>query len=91
MIGAPHDAKIMEALTPVVKALLMSPFMSQKAITFIAKSSQNDLKFIADLIANGKLKPVIDRCYSLNEAADAVRHVEEGHARGKVLIAVDGV
>jgi len=88
MVGGPHDPKLIDLLSPVFKALLLSPFMDQKAIPFIAKINQNDLKFLGNAIANGKLKPVIDRCYSLSEAADAVRHVEEGHARGKVLIAV---
>jgi len=88
MVGGPHDPKIMELLTPLLKALLFSPFMNQKAIPFIAKASQADLSLIGELIATGKLTPVIDRCYNLNEAAAAVRHVEEGHARGKVLIVV---
>lgn len=53
---------------------------------FIAKASQADLTFLGELIVSGKLKPVIDKSYPLSEAAVAVRHVEEGHARGKVLI-----
>jgi NADPH:quinone reductase-like Zn-dependent oxidoreductase len=55
---------------------------------FIARSSQDDLTLLGELIATGKLKPVIDRRYSLSNAPDAVRHVEEGHARGKVIIDV---
>ena len=48
-----------------------------------------DLTLLGELIATGKLEPVIDRAYSLSEAGDAVRHVEEGHARGKVIIDAD--
>ena len=86
MIGAPHDASMMGMLAQMIKAVLLSLFVSQKAVMFIAKSSQDDLKLLGELIATGKLKPVIDSRYSLSDAADAVRQVEEGHARGKVII-----
>ena len=89
-IGAPHDASMIVILAQMIKDLLLSVFISQKAVPFIAKSSQDDLTLLGELIATGKLKPVIDRCYSLSEARDAVRHVEEGHARGKVVITLDG-
>jgi NADPH:quinone reductase-like Zn-dependent oxidoreductase len=89
MVGAPHDASVMGLLAQMIEALLLSLFVSQKAVMFIAKSSQDDLTLLGELIATGKLKPVIDKSYSLSEAADAVRHVEEGHARGKVLITLE--
>jgi NADPH:quinone reductase-like Zn-dependent oxidoreductase len=88
-IGAPHDLSIMGLLVPVIKDLLLSVFVSQKMVMFIAKSSQDDLTLLGELIATGKLTPVIDSRYSLSEARDAVRHVEEGHARGKVIITLD--
>jgi NADPH:quinone reductase-like Zn-dependent oxidoreductase len=88
MIGGPHDPKLMDLLAPVFKALLSSLFTSRKAIPFIAKGSKEDLRFIGELISTGKLTPLIDRCYSLDNAVAAVRHVEEGHARGKVVIVV---
>lgn len=86
IVGGPHDPKLRDLVLPLVKAVLLSPFRSRKAIPLLAKASKEDLSFIAELIATGKLTPVIDKCYSLNEAAAAVRHVEQGHARGKVLI-----
>jgi NADPH:quinone reductase-like Zn-dependent oxidoreductase len=89
MVGAPHDASAMDLLVPMIKAPLLSLFGSQKAIPFISKPSQDDLILLGELIATGKLEPVIDRRYSLSEVSDAVRHVEEGHARGKVLIALE--
>ncbi len=88
-IGAPHNASMIILLAQMIKDLLLSLFISQKAVPFIAKSSQRDLTLLGELIATGKLKPVIDRRYSLSEASDAVRHVEEGHARGKVIITLD--
>ena len=90
MIGAPHDVSMIGLLAPMIKTLVVSPFTSQKAVMFIAKASQNDLKLLGEFIASGKLEPVIDSTYSLIEAAEAVRRVEEGHARGKVIITLDG-
>jgi NADPH:quinone reductase-like Zn-dependent oxidoreductase len=87
-VGAPHDLSMFDVLVPVIKDLLFSVFSSQKAVMFIAKASQADLMLIGELIATGQLKPVIDKIYPLSEAADAVRHVEQGHARGKVLISL---
>jgi NADPH:quinone reductase-like Zn-dependent oxidoreductase len=55
---------------------------------FVAKSSRGDLELLAELCDAGKLTPVIDRAYPLAEAADAIRHVEGGHARGKVVITI---
>ena len=86
MIGAPHDIAFTELMTTPIKALLLSAFGKQKAIPFISKASPSDLKFIAELMVNGKLQPVIDKIYPLSEAASAIRHVEQGHARGKVVI-----
>ena len=89
MIGAPHDLSATGLLAQIGKAVLLSAFVSQKAVMFIAKSSQDDLTLLGELIATGKLKPVIDSRYSLSDARDAVRQVEEGHARGKVIITLD--
>jgi NADPH:quinone reductase-like Zn-dependent oxidoreductase len=89
MVGAPHDMSMIDILAVPIKALLMSLFGSQKAIPFISKPSQSDLTLFGELIATGKLKPIIDRRYSLNEAPAAIRYLEEGHARGKVLITLE--
>ena len=88
-IGAPHDVAMLPLLARMIKDVSLSVFTSQKALTFIAKASSADLAFIAELITTGKVQPVIDRVYSFSEAANAVRHVEEGHARGKVIVSLD--
>ncbi len=90
MVGGPHEISVIGLLAFMIKPLLLSLFVSQKAVMFIAKSSQDDLTLLGELIATGKLKPVIDRRDSLTEVSDAVRHVEEGHARGKVIITLAG-
>lgn len=90
-IGAPHDASLLGLLARMIKDVVLSVFRSQKIVMFIAKASQDDLTLIGQLIATGKLKPVIDRSYSLSDTAEAVRHVQEGHARGKVIIDLSSV
>ncbi|MDQ3870438.1 MAG: NAD(P)-dependent alcohol dehydrogenase, partial [Chloroflexota bacterium] len=72
----------------IIKAAVLSPFVSQQLGSFVAKPSRDDLEFLKELIEAGKLKPVIDRTYSLSEAPEAIRYLEEGHARGKVVITV---
>jgi NADPH:quinone reductase-like Zn-dependent oxidoreductase len=74
------------------QALLLGPWLSmfsgKKLGSLIAKANPQDLTFVAKLIEAGKILPVIDRCYPLNEVPNAIRYVEEGHAKGKVIIMV---
>ena len=72
----------------IFKALLLSPFVGQTLRPFVAKSSSDDLQFLRELIEAGRVTPVIDRTYPLSESADAIRYLETGHARGKVVISV---
>jgi NADPH:quinone reductase-like Zn-dependent oxidoreductase len=80
------------ALSQIFKSIffgwLMS-FGSKKMYSLSAKSNQKDLKFILKLVEDGKIKPVIDKRYTLDKTADAMRYVNEGHARGKVVIKVE--
>ena len=76
-------------LTGRLRELVLSRFVSQKFTSFIAKLNQKDLEALAALMAEGKVTSVIDRRYSLSDAADAVSYLEKGHARGKVLIIPD--
>ena len=55
----------------------------------ISKADKQDLVFIKELLESGKVVPVIDRRYPLSETAEAIRYLEEGHARGKVVISVE--
>jgi NADPH:quinone reductase-like Zn-dependent oxidoreductase len=52
--------------------------------------NKEDLTAVGEFMATGKVTPVIDRRYPLSEASEAFRYVEKGHARGKVVIAVEG-
>ncbi|HEY6122296.1 MAG TPA: NAD(P)-dependent alcohol dehydrogenase [Pyrinomonadaceae bacterium] len=80
-----HGSMI-KVLTARVTELFLSPFVRQKFVSVLAKLNPEDLNALASLMATGKVTPVIDRRYSLSETAEAVRYVEEGHARGKVIV-----
>ncbi len=68
---------------------LRSRFVSQKFIAYIAQFNKADMSILADLMQAGKMTPVIDKTYKLNETADALRYLETGHARGKVVISLE--
>ena len=72
----------------IVKAAALSPFVPQTLAPFEAKQSRDDLQVLKDLIEAGRLTPVIDRTYPLRETPEALRYLEKGHARGKVVITV---
>jgi NADPH:quinone reductase-like Zn-dependent oxidoreductase len=67
----------------------LSSFVDQKFAQYITKMSKEDLIMLGDLIQAGKITPVIDRTYKLSDAVDALRYLDEGHARGKVIITVE--
>ncbi len=71
-----------------IRALVLSRFVSQKLGTFVNKENHEDLLVLGELIESGKVTPVIDRTYPLAEVPEAIRYLEEGHARGKVVITV---
>ena len=73
----------------VVKAFLLSPFMRQHRSMYLASPNNKDLVLLKELIEAGKVTPVIDRTYPLSETREAFRYLEEGHARGKVIITVE--
>ena len=71
-----------------LRALLLSRFVDQKLTTFISTQNHTDLIVLSELIEAEKITPVIDRTYPLSEASKAIRYLEQGHARGKIVIIV---
>src|SRR5438270_5061635 len=67
----------------------LSNFNKQKFVFYIAKLTKDDLNVLRDLMQSGKVAPVIDRTYKVSETQAAVRYLEEGHAHGKVVIAIE--
>jgi len=72
----------------IIAAALTAVFVRQQGKPFVASTNSADLGVLAELIDAGKITPVIDRTYPLSDARDAFRYLDEGHARGKVVIAV---
>ena len=68
---------------------MLSRFVSQTMRTFTEKPSTKNLVVLKELIEAGKVTPVIDRTYPLSEVPEAIRYLEEGHVRGKVVITVE--
>jgi NADPH:quinone reductase-like Zn-dependent oxidoreductase len=86
--GGPNDGKLIGPMARPLQGLLLAPFVSQQFVMLLADINDKDLTVVRDMIAAKKLTPVIDRTYPLSEVPDAIRYLEEGHARGKVVITV---
>jgi NADPH:quinone reductase-like Zn-dependent oxidoreductase len=82
------DGRWIGPLDRLVRAMVLFPFVSQRLALFEAKQSGDDLRLLQELIEAGKIAPVIDRTYQLSETPEAVRYLETGHTRGKVVISV---
>jgi NADPH:quinone reductase-like Zn-dependent oxidoreductase len=87
--GGANEQGLLGGLAKALNAALLSRFVSQKMGMMMADANQKDLTVLADMMQTGKLKPVIDRTYKLDQVPDAIRYLEQGHARGKVVITVD--
>ena len=88
IVGGEGGGRWFGGIDRQLRAQMLSPFVSQKLGTFIAKQKGDDLVVLKELIEAGKVVPVIDTTYPLSEVPEAIRHLEEGHARGKVIITV---
>lgn len=87
--GGPDDGRWIGPMLGPLKALLYSPFVSQEFVSLLAAINTADLGVMRDLMTGGKVRPVIDRTYPLRGVPDAIRYLETGRARGKVVITVE--
>jgi NADPH:quinone reductase-like Zn-dependent oxidoreductase len=87
--GGANEQGLIGPMAKPIKLMLVSPFVSQKLGMILAELNHDDLALLADLMQSGKVKPIIDRTYKLSDVPDAIRYVEQGHARGKVIITAD--
>ncbi|HUJ45141.1 MAG TPA: NAD(P)-dependent alcohol dehydrogenase [Opitutaceae bacterium] len=88
IIGAPGGRWI-APLPRVLNAMVLSRFVGQNFLMHLTRRRREDLTTVQDLIAAGKVTPVIDRRCRLSEVPEAIRYLESGHARGKIIITVD--
>jgi NADPH:quinone reductase-like Zn-dependent oxidoreductase len=77
-------------LLQFIKTLVVSRFVSQRLVGLLAKPNKEDLATVSGLMEAGKVRPVIDRQYQLSETAEAIRYLEAGHVRGKVVVTMNG-
>ena len=75
-------------LGQLLGGVVLRPFMKKKLLPLMANIKKDDLLLLKDMVDTGKLTPVIDRTYPLAETPEAIRYVEAGHARGKVVVTV---
>ena len=84
--GGETDGRWLGGTDRQIRALVLSRFVGQKLGTFISTENHEDMIVLKELIESGKVTPVIDRTYPLSEVPEAIRYLEEGNARGKVVI-----
>jgi NADPH:quinone reductase-like Zn-dependent oxidoreductase len=87
-VGAPRGKWILGTIALLLGGNLVSRFGDQRLVGHLTDTRHEDLVTMSDLIEAGKVTPVIDRCYPLNETPDAIRYLETMRARGKVVITV---
>ncbi len=88
IVGGEGGGRLIGPIGRSMRGLLLSAFGRQKFVTFIAAVRSPDLELLTELIEAGKVKPAIDRIYPLSDTAEAIRYLEAGRARGKLVIRV---
>jgi NADPH:quinone reductase-like Zn-dependent oxidoreductase len=88
-VSGPKDNAFLGPMTRILKQKMLAPFIDQQLVFFVANVGSPDLKLLADLMRDGKLRTVIDRRYPLEEAGAALDYVGSQRARGKVIVTVD--
>jgi NADPH:quinone reductase-like Zn-dependent oxidoreductase len=88
MVGGETGGRWLGGMDRQLRAHLLFPLVSQKLSTFIASENSKDLMILRDLLESGKIAPAIDRTYPLSQTPAAIRHVQEGRVRGKVVITI---
>jgi NADPH:quinone reductase-like Zn-dependent oxidoreductase len=87
--GGTTDNWMIRPLLSAISSLVLSLFGNQKLLMVLAKPSKQDLTWMREHMESGKITPVIDRRYNLDEVPEAIRYLETGHARGKVIITLE--
>jgi NADPH:quinone reductase-like Zn-dependent oxidoreductase len=86
--GGETDGRWLGGTDRQLRALVLSPFVGQKLGTFISRENHADMIVLKQLIEAGKVTPVLDRSYPLRDVPEAIRYLEQGNVRGKIVITV---
>jgi NADPH:quinone reductase-like Zn-dependent oxidoreductase len=86
--GGETDGRWLGGSDRQIRALVLSRFVGQKLTTFVCSENHEDMIVLKELIEAGKVAPVIDRTYPLSAVPEAIRHLEQGRARGKFVITI---
>jgi NADPH:quinone reductase-like Zn-dependent oxidoreductase len=88
MVGAEGGGRMLGAVTRNLQALVQGPFVGQRLAGLLALVKTGDLEVVREMLEHGSVAPLIDRTYPLEQAADAIRYLAEGHAQGKIVLTV---
>ena len=88
IVGGEGGGRWFGGIDRQLRASMLSPLVSQKLGTFVARQNREKLIVLKEFIEAGKVTPVIGKTYPLSEVPEAIRYLEQGHARGKVVITV---
>lgn len=88
LIGGPKKGKLLGPITAMVRAVVGSWFRSRKFVPFMAATNAADLEILARHLADGSVVPVVSHTYALADVPEALRRIEEGHTRGKLVVAI---
>ena len=86
LVGGPKTGRVLGPMESLLRSVLGFMFSGRKAVRLNTHQTRDDLLVLQELLESGKVTSVIDRCYELSEVPDAFRYLEEGHARGKIII-----
>lgn len=88
IVGGEGDGRWFGGTERVLRAVLLAPFVRHKLRALVCVERREDLQSLRETIENGGVMPVVDRTYPLAEVPEAIRYVQQGHSRGKVVISV---
>ena len=91
VLNSGTGARGWKLMTRLLKPLLLSPFVSQNLRRYLSEPNQADLDILRESLEAGKLIPAVDRVFPLAETVEALRYIETGHARGKVVVKIPHV
>ena len=86
--GGGSPGHVFGPVAGILRAVVASAFVAQRLRPLPSRQDRDELLAVTGLIEDGKLTPVVDRTYPLDDTAEGLRHVEQGHTRGKIVVTV---